>query len=88
MVPTFRLLAMRIESICGTEITSTRGKQAEGMEKVSNSERVVLAEVCMAGNTLCLASRPVGRGAIFKTFFCGLLQITVLFLHLHFVFLC
>ena len=65
MVPTFRLLVMRIESICGTEITSTRGKQAEGMEKVSNSERVVLAEVCMAGNTLCFSKQASWEGGHF-----------------------
>ena len=44
---------------------STRGKQAEGMEKVLNSERVVLAEVCMAGNTLCFSKQARWEGGHF-----------------------
>ena len=65
MVPTFRLLVVRIESISGTEIASTRGKQAEGMEKALNSERVVLAEVCVAGNNLCFSKQASWEGGYF-----------------------
>lgn len=56
---------MRIENVCGTEITSTRGSQAEGMQKVLNSERVVLAELRVAGSTLCFSKQASWEGGRF-----------------------